>query len=140
MKKLYYNFSFVDGADLWRYNCFTSYQGGFCMKKFMEDMHTLSNLVHEFKYELEDNPYESPALAKKLADYRSRVKAVLTYKPVFLEEESIDEQLSIFALAKDDAKNVLAELKAINSKSNIFDIIDVLDKVGAFALKYLPFD
>ena len=103
-------------------------------------MHTLSNLVHEFKYELEDNHYESPALAKNLADYRSRVKAVLTYKPVFLEEEPIDEQLSIFALAKDDAKNVLAELKAINSKSNIFDIIDVLDKVGAFALKYLPFD
>ena len=113
------------------------------MNKYVLAILTLSDEVINMQYDLEDN-YESSTLAKDLKNIRTKLTTIKEAKPEITKidatalgeyqrlatlidiGEDRDDLLSFVDEVRERCQKALTLLVPISSKSNIFDIIDVL--------------
>ena len=113
------------------------------MNKYVLAILMLSDEVINMQYDLEDN-YESSTLAKDLKNIRTKLTTIKEAKPeitkidaaalgkyqrlaTFIDiGEDRDDLLSFVDEVRERCQKALTSLVPISSKSNIFDIIDVL--------------
>ena len=102
------------------------------MKKFVAKVKMISTEIQYVIEELEDNNYESEALAERLAYFKARLAALHNYEIYVVpadawEDEDFEKKANWLMFSKEFLGEAATALKPINEESNVFDILDALN-------------